>query len=479
MIQICTSAPCIRTPTGIDPVTGPAGVLLRILLLSPEPRVPIDAAVAVMGVMKSGIGTYVGTLRDALGGDAFVRRNHGTLEFTGDRMNTDAGAIDVLFKEATYLADSVRDARGDDMRAEFIPVHVAKEMLPKLEEIVSMYNGSPAMGLGGYKMENLNESQQHWAIQLDDVVSAWVDLWMTVQLMRADCLLTIGPPHIVAKQVVKDLLAMARTPDPPAEVWPRLLKAAQLAEDPRISKKIWALVENFYAQEGEPIPDKLRTLAPSSTSIPPDKVAHPHRIPLERPLEDASQADPRIELADLLGITTASSLALRGSRLEPAECIARTKRRLYFSGVLASKWVLDPAIRFEFEELLERLDDDESGPGDVRFLVIDPTSDAYERLHQMRGGRLSDESVPHLRRLAGRFESFKVRVVNNLPAFRIIVIDDDIVSFSPYALQKERYATSRLGWAAPHVMLDPLAPFPLAEAFRLYFEEAWSDAYDL
>jgi hypothetical protein len=180
-----------------------------------------------------------------------------------------------------------------------------------------------------------------------------------------------------------------------------------------------------------------------------------------------------IDLLGTLGITDATHLRLDGSRLTPSQCIHRTRSRLYFSGVLASKWVLEPAVRAELESLLIRLD---GSGGDVRFLIINPQGDAYQRLHTLRDGHLSCESIFHLAHLAKRHPSFSVRAFNSLPAFRIVIIDDDVVTFSPYRLAASKYLESDRGWRAPHVVLDPLAPYPLAEAFQLLFAETWNQA---
>ena len=112
-------------------------------------------------------------------------------------------------------------------------------------------------------------------------------------------------------------------------------------------------------------------------------------------------------------------------------------------------------------------------------MVIDPASSAYRRLKQMRAGGTSVESVNRLIHLSRRYQCLEVRGVAELPAFRVIVIDNDIISFSPYALAGEPFKTSRHGWAAPHVMLDPLASWPLASAFLLHFEETWQRARPL
>ena len=79
-------------------------------------------------------------------------------------------------------------------------------------------------------------------------------------------------------------------------------------------------------------------------------------------------------MVQTIGISPASELELRRSKLEPLECISQTISRLCFSGILATKWVADSYVRAEFARLLERLD--HSG-GSVQFLLIDPDSESY------------------------------------------------------------------------------------------------------
>lgn len=187
----------------------------------------------------------------------------------------------------------------------------------------------------------------------------------------------------------------------------------------------------------------------------------------------SQDAESLLSLCSMLGITTASQLRLADSHLTPHACIQRTRNRLYFAGVLASKWVIDPAIRSEFDQLLSRLD---KNNGEARFLVINPVGDAFKRLNDLREGNISTESVGPLKLLADRHRSLQVRVYDNLPAFRIVVIDDDVVSFSPYRLAVDAYLASGRGWEAPHVVLDPMANYPLAEAFLMVFMETWERA---
>lgn len=191
-------------------------------------------------------------------------------------------------------------------------------------------------------------------------------------------------------------------------------------------------------------------------------------------LTDAER-DRLVELCTTVGVTPESELKLKGTHMEPLPCIQRTRARLYFSGVLASKWVT-PEVLPAFEELLTHLD---ATGGQARFMAINPYSAAYQRLHELREGALDSSSLMVFAQLLKAHPSLQMRVFDNLPTFRIIVIDTTVVYCSPYRLAAQTYADTKGGLEAPHLALDPLAPYPLSEAFVRMFEETWEHAHDL
>jgi hypothetical protein len=184
----------------------------------------------------------------------------------------------------------------------------------------------------------------------------------------------------------------------------------------------------------------------------------------------------RIEgLIQTIGISAASELELRRSKLEPLECITQTVSRLSFAGILATKWVADSYVRAEFARLLERLD---GNGGSVRFLLIDPESEAYQRFSAQRWSAGGVQPISMLRSLSAAHPSFQVRLYDALPTFRIVLIDQTVASFSPY-LMAPGTQRARTGWEAPHIVLDRTAPWPLAQTFETLFEETWRTATPL
>jgi hypothetical protein len=221
-----------------------------------------------------------------------------------------------------------------------------------------------------------------------------------------------------------------------------------------------------FPAPGEPTTEGLRELLTSMTAMVP---------PESRPLMDL--LSELINVMSTIGVSTATELRLQGSRMEPKQCIRRVRSRLWFTGVLGSKWVTEPAVRSELDDLLTVLDDTEDS--DVRFMIMNPLGPGYKRLYDLRNGRLSSEHIPHMARLAKRHSSLRVKVFDHLPTFRILVIDRDVVTFSFYRLDEDSYLQSDGGWESPHIVLDPLAPWPLAEAFTGLFDESWELAADL
>lgn len=180
-----------------------------------------------------------------------------------------------------------------------------------------------------------------------------------------------------------------------------------------------------------------------------------------------------VDLAQLLGLSSNNALRLRNSRVEPRECIEQTVQRLWFHGIFASKWVADAQIRSQFDMLLDRLDGDEDA--EVHFLLLDPDSESCRRFQSIIGSTESPESFTWLRELSRRHRSFTVRLYDTLPTFRIIVIDDSLVTVAPYLNVPQEWLREH-GWESPHLVLAPMAPFPLAKSFELTFRESWRRA---
>jgi hypothetical protein len=137
--------------------------------------------------------------------------------------------------------------------------------------------------------------------------------------------------------------------------------------------------------------------------------------------------------------------------------------------------VADSYVRTEFRRLLERLD--HSG-GQVRFLLLDPDSESYRRFSRVRWNPSGVQTIDVMRRLSATYRCFTVLLYDALPTFRIVLVDQATVAFSPY-LMTEDTEQAPCGWEAPQISLDRTAPWPLAHTFETLFDETWRTASPL
>jgi DNA-binding winged helix-turn-helix (wHTH) protein len=260
------------------------------------------------------------------------------------------------------------------------------------------------------------------------------------------------------------------------EVWALLLRAE--GSQPSWQRGVPALFARLEKACDE-VPDDLRALhrrilaRDEAVLLVPAGARLVDIGPAEStPLVGASEFDRGnlIDLAQMVGLSSNSALRLRNSRVEPRECIEQTVQRLWFLGIFASKWVTEPQVRNQFETLLDRLDGDDDAS--VHFLLLDPKSESFGRFQSITQTTESPQSFTWLRALSKRHRSFKVRVYDSLPTFRIIVIDDSLVTVAPYMNVPQEWLRER-GWESPHIVLAPMAPFPLAKSFELMFRESW------
>lgn len=478
--KICDTAVWIDDGSISRNIPKQRGLLLRLLLLWKEESVPRSLICLVLNIKSAGYGNYIKLLRGDLGAQAAA-----ILESKEGHARLILGDSTVDAYDFRKLLENVEKFDHADLGQ--VSQDALREARLILDKALTLWHGSPATGIReaieSRRLPAHSQAERNFLLELEAISDEWLNWYQKARMMRNRFRIALSTPQDVGDAIV-DLMNMAKL-DPADYVWEPLFKACQLNADRQRLKVAWQLCQRYFADSDEEPPTALRDIVyptATSTSTPPAFLNPSRERAVEvdgpRDLVLPAALDHRLPLVDMLGITTASAVRLRGSEIEPEDCIERTRKLLYFKGVLASKWVIEPAIRASFESLLRRLDTDDE-PGDVRFLIINPKGNAFERLYQLRGGGISTESVQHLRRLASRYQCFEVRAFDTLPAFRIIVIDDEVVSFSFYTMEEEAYKTTRRGWDVPHVILDPRAPWPLATAFRMQFEESWNSAVPL
>lgn len=176
-----------------------------------------------------------------------------------------------------------------------------------------------------------------------------------------------------------------------------------------------------------------------------------------------------------IGIVNATS-QLAETKYEPAQCMKQVRKRLFFMGLLGSKWVTPANVRSDFVLFLKRV---QALNGEVRFMLIDPKSQYFKDLMNLRGGALSDDSLKYFLQLSKEYSCLQVRLYNQMPCFRLIFIDDKILAISCYKIEKEGYVQSKFGWSAPHLVIDSNSPWSLYISFELYYGQIWDSAKDI
>jgi hypothetical protein len=465
-------------------VNGIHGRVLRLLALSSGHCFSADWFAEVLNYTSpKSVAPMIWQLRRKLGGpqwgDYAIRSDHGVGYF----LEPSAADVDAL--RFRYLAEPLISRHKDVAEPDDISIDEADEQLEILEEALSLWRVNPAVGL-----ENITADEHQYYYEYEM-------LYDRAQRLKILLCLRVGTQRRLRQCILflEGKVADGHSPD--WEHWCLLMRAYYSTGNPSKVKETYARAKRYYdIEHGQPVPpqiedyfqrnihrdegfnlsrrrNQLIIVNNSSTGqietleSPP---LHPSRTQAGR--------EELIRVVDSIGITTHTQLRIPGSRMDPLQLMRRARQRLWFSGVLASKWVTDPAVRNELSDFLTVLD--HSPEGDVRFMIMNPDGPGYRRLRELRGDELSVEHLPILARLVREHSSFQVKVFDHLPTFRIHVIDKDVVTFSFYRLDEESYLHGDdESWQSPHVVLDPLAPWPIAEVFATLFNEMWHTSSSL
>lgn len=448
--------PVVEKDTLSLKIDGAPSRLLRLLALEEGRTVSKEAIASLNDTASDNAASKIRDLRTELGEMKDIVVTHAR---SGYSLDLSLCSVDALeFRRAVEPIITRRPFPSEHLD----PATAVTEVV-QLKQALQGWAGNPASGLPA-------TNPLHAAYDsLEDKVR---DRLVVAQLFTGD--------EDCVRDGIATLEYMVSSGDGERKHWHLLLLAYDAIDAKMKIDQTWGRISSLFGNNVPPVlGTTLRGINGHESFSNPFRISQSdERLNSKLVVEQGTSEHERTiaALCTMLGITTASRLRLADSQLTPIACIRRTKRRLWFSGVLASKWVTEPAVRSELDELLRRLD---SEKGDVRFMMINPEGEGYARLHHLRRGKISTESVGQLRKLSHDHESFNVRVFDALPSFRTVVIDDDVVSFSPYRLAADAYLATDRGWEAPHVVLDPLAPYPLAEAFQLLFEETWASATPL
>lgn len=458
-------------------VNGIHSRILRLLALSAGHSFPTDWLAGFLNYTTAkSVAPMIMQLRRKLGGprwgDQAIRSDHGV----GYHLDPATADIDAL--EFRYAVEPLIRLHQDATEPDDIPVDQADAQLVTIEKAVSRWRANPAMGL-----EDLTAAEHQYYYEYEI-------LYDRVQRLRILLALRVGTLDRLRQSILLLERKVTDNHSPDSEHWCQLMRAYYSTGNPSKVQETYARAKRYYdikyrqavphqveeyfqrsmqRDEGFNLSRARKRSTVTDTSSTEEISSNLPALPAQA----QSGREDLMRVIDLIGITTHSQLRLTGSRMEPVQLIRRVRQRLWFSGVLASKWVADPAVRSELSDFLTVLD--HSPEGDVRFMIMDPDGPGYRRLRELRGDELSAEHLPLLAHLARAHSSFQVKVFDHLPTLRIHVIDKDVVTFSFYRLDEKSYlqGDDDQGWESPHVVLDPLAPWPIAEALATLFSEMW------
>lgn len=478
-IQLMRATPVVWRGDSKAEITGRLRSVFRLLILRKGSTVDTnDIASLHAGDAPRTSATARGkikTLRTQLGEANFDLIK--SVRASGYSANLEGWAVDALHFEQTMK--SLEGSFEKLLLTPISPAQASDEVLT-LTDLLNQWEANPAVDL----YENGYEQGQALAQKFEGFKRKADHRLIMLQLYSGNYEL-----RIAARSALN---SMVRKGEASPVVWKLLMLAQHALGEPRATT-FKEIEEHFNGKHKKDesvldrIPPELRELHrnlnmpafsgnPFLASKPSENAVGPTntdtRPTSAKPIKDVSENETLIRLCNSLGISSYSSLRHPDSELAPLSCIRKTRAHLDFAGLLASKWVADARTRAELDELLHRLDREN---GEVRFQIINPNSSAFKRLSILREFDLSKESLVHLRALIDRHKSFSVKVIDALPSFRIVAIDDSVMSFSPYRLAADAYEKGGRGLDTPYVVLNPSAEYPLAEAFRLLFEENWNN----
>lgn len=188
-----------------------------------------------------------------------------------------------------------------------------------------------------------------------------------------------------------------------------------------------------------------------------------------------------------LGITSATG-KLTESKFNPEQCMTRINSSLEFIGIGGGKWV----VNSKFEEFLKKI---KRKRGKVRFLLLNPKCEEYSNLRDDRGQTMrTDDSVVLIKKYQNMYQDFfEVRFYDDLPTFRLVIIDKSVIGMSWYNFDavntddKENINQFRehVGWKAPHLeiqasdIINNKYTWSLFSPLYEYFEREWGKAKKL
>lgn len=202
-------------------------------------------------------------------------------------------------------------------------------------------------------------------------------------------------------------------------------------------------------------------------------------------IDELEMLRKKIHLYEELGIINCTE-ELKGTQLEPIQCMKDVQTSLSFMGVGGEKWVKDSQLRKAFENMLRRT---KAMGGGIRFLLINPASESYGRLYQLRGESVPYDSYERFADLANKFDNLNVRLYSDMPSFRMQFVDDTYLAISRYYFDKVSHDSFGGGWKTPHLIIsteqrefgknEPKHKGSLYGSFLLSYNFIWSHSDEI
>ncbi len=178
---------------------------------------------------------------------------------------------------------------------------------------------------------------------------------------------------------------------------------------------------------------------------------------------------------------------LQGTSFEPQQCMSIVSKYLDFMGVGGNKWVDQDNKQDLLINMLKRV---KAAKGRVRFLLIDPRSDGYKRLKELRKDKVPRDSYKRFQKLVKEYECLEVHLYDDLPSFRLQFVDQEYVAISRYYIEHELHAKKEFGWKNPHLIVraekigdiqkgETQYQGSLYKSFEQLYEYIWTHSADL
>ena len=210
-----------------------------------------------------------------------------------------------------------------------------------------------------------------------------------------------------------------------------------------------------------------------------------HDETLGKTIDELKAYREQVKLYEELGIINCTN-GLKDTELAPLRCMPSVHSSLFFMGVGGEKWVKDEQLRKSFENMLRRT---EFVGGEVRFLLINPASDAYSYLYQLRGESVPYNSYDQFVELIRKHSNLHVRLYNHMPSFRMQFVDDSYLAVSRYYFDKSSHEQWGGGWKIPHLIIcNERSEFGKSEikyrgslfgSFLLAYNSIWNNGTDI